>query len=792
MFVIAVILYPFGGFVMQNLGSQDTFYIQNKEFEFTSTPNFPDIPYAEVGRRAKVYRLQSGRDFFALKVFKYVFRNEASVANCAAIHEFREIPGLKAAQRTVLYPQEYPDLIQHYPDFAFAVLMPWMKGQSWYNTISQKTVVSPENSLSLARSLVEVLAGLEQRRMAHCDLSASNFIYSDNHQHVELVDLEEMFGKGLKTPDSIPAGTSGYTPKWIMDSGCWSAGCDRFSAGILISEILAWRDERIRDMTFGETFFEGATPTSDGDFGHKTERHGLMLQVLGEIHPRLAELFEQVWLANGIEDCPRIEEWHKALEGSPVLLIEPQLLDFGRFKEGESASTILSITNSGGGILSGQIIPQEPWAQVSPEKFECKKGQTSQHQVKFVIKTSGSAKSYREKAYHRDDFLLIDSNGNEKKKTVATEFVLFKKFPIAAAFAAFALVVAGIYFVWPKSAQVEDQKSNVVVASTRTSPTIPPTKTPNTDDPLHLLSIIPASMEVPFVEKIVRDIDFESRPYTDFDINGSHMVNDGILILEDRIDQIDGWADGSSYIWSHFTSFPNRGYLIQFLVEPNSDFLITLESGPWGESSYRAFWLEMKGQTFTIWKGTSAPVTQDNTQIFKYNTWYYLLILQNEEGFDGYLWEKEQPENLSVFQVDLDEEFMSHNFNFVAHAIEGNLQIDHFTEFEYANNQKNVPVYTFYARIKAACIYFRTGPGTNYPWDFKGCQGDSLLFLGVSPDKEWYKVINEGQHGLEGWIPKSSLNQIRYDIADIIKLSVISDIPQAPTSIAPLPQSKYP
>jgi hypothetical protein len=400
--------------------------IGNNNYSFTPAPGFPDIPYAEVGRRAKVYRLKSGNEYYALKVFKYAFRKEESVVNCAAINENKEIPGLKAAERTVLYPKDYPDLVAQYPDFAYAVLMPWMKGESWFNTISQKTAITPENSLKLAKALVAALAGLEQRQMAHCDLSASNFIYSDGFEQVELVDLEEMFGVGLKTPNPIPAGTSGYSPKWIMDKGCWSAGCDRFSTGILVSEILGWRDERVNQTAYGETFFEGPRPTTEGEFGHKSERHALMNQVLGEIHPKLVELFNQVWNANSIEECPRIEDWKKALEDIPILKVGPEVLDFGNVKKSKTASATLTITNSGGGTLSGEIIPQEDWVKVNPSQIKCMEGKVSQHQVAFDVKNSLSSKFLHKNTYSRDDFLVVKINGNEKRKTIGAKFVIGK------------------------------------------------------------------------------------------------------------------------------------------------------------------------------------------------------------------------------------------------------------------------------------------------------------------------------------------------------------------------------
>ena len=80
--------------------------------------------------------------------------------------------------------------------------------------------------------------------------------------------------------------------------------------------------------------------------------------MLGKIHPRLVELFDQVWNANSIEECPRNEEWQKTLDDIPILKVEPEILDFGKVKQGETVSATLTISNAGGETLSGEIIPQ--------------------------------------------------------------------------------------------------------------------------------------------------------------------------------------------------------------------------------------------------------------------------------------------------------------------------------------------------------------------------------------------------------------------------------------------------
>ena len=282
--------------------------IKGEQYFFTEAPNAPGIVYAEVGRKAKVYRLVNKEKAYALKVFKPRYRNKSIVENTRRITRYQDVMGLSVANRIILTPEEHPHIIEANSSFTYAVLMPWIEGKSWFNFVTGKTALQREESLDLARALVRTVNELEKRDLAHCDLSSSNFIFSSNFLQVELIDIEDLFGEGLEEPQEKPAGTGGYAPAWIKSNGIWEAGADRYSVGILISEIIGWQFADIRNESKGETFFD------EEEFGKKTQRYQIMADKLEVIHPELSTLFKTVWYAESIEECPRVEDWEKVLE----------------------------------------------------------------------------------------------------------------------------------------------------------------------------------------------------------------------------------------------------------------------------------------------------------------------------------------------------------------------------------------------------------------------------------------------------------------------------------------------
>lgn len=174
-----------------------------------------------------------------------------------------------------------------------------------------------------------------------------------------------------------------------------------------------------------------------------------------------------------------------------------------------------------------------------------------------------------------------------------------------------------------------------------------PTPT-NTPQPTYT----PMATDLPLVNNVIRDISFDEITSIPFDINGDYELDNGLLILNDPLNPGDPWADGSSYLYSRFTSVVGHGYLLLFRTLPDSNFLINLEYGPFDDPSYRSFWLENNGRTFTVWSGKKAIVTRPNKIKFQQDTWYYLLFWVKSDGVEARLWEKDQTEITSIFQAD--------------------------------------------------------------------------------------------------------------------------------------------
>jgi len=169
--------------------------IDDVTYRIAEHPAAPDIPYGQEGRQAIVYALtltprpgghpplptlgEGGRGEWvrakaALKVFRPRYRLPALVGQADKIAPLAGLPGLQVCQRTVLSARRYRDLLRQHPDLTYAVLMPWVGGPTWMEVLLEKRELSPEQSLDLARSLVEILAGMEERGLAHCDLSGPN------------------------------------------------------------------------------------------------------------------------------------------------------------------------------------------------------------------------------------------------------------------------------------------------------------------------------------------------------------------------------------------------------------------------------------------------------------------------------------------------------------------------------------------------------------------------------------------------------------------------------------------
>jgi WD40 repeat protein len=303
------------------------------------------MPYGQEGRAAVVYQLAAGGDKRALKVFKPRFRVPAMVTLTDRLAHFASLQGLRVCSRTVLTPRRHTELLREHPDLVYSVLMPWVDGPTWMEVVLEKTALTPEMSLRLAHSFAESLEAMEERGVAHCDLSGPNLLLpalaplpDDSSPAVELVDLEQLFGPGLEQPTALPAGSPGYAHK-IAPRGLWQATADRFAGALIIAEMLIWHDSRAREASWGESFFD---PDETQEAG---KRYHVMRTVLSEEWGEaVADLFDLAWTSERLTDCPTFGEWLLRLPGR--IAARPSAQEADEVTEKSKDSPVLSPQSS--------------------------------------------------------------------------------------------------------------------------------------------------------------------------------------------------------------------------------------------------------------------------------------------------------------------------------------------------------------------------------------------------------------------------------------------------------------
>jgi YVTN family beta-propeller protein len=289
--------------------------IDNIAYYVAEHPAAPGIPYGQEGRAAVVYQLYiPGDRAMALKVFKPRYRLPALVSLAAQIAPFAQLPGLQVCHRTVLIPQQHSNLLKQHPDLIYAVLMPWINGPTWMQVLLDKTPFTPEQSLTIARSFAEVLAGMEQRDLAHCDLSGPNILLPQlaEGKGIALVDVEGLYGPGLKQPREIMSASPGYAHQ-STPGGVWGTEADRFAGAVLLAEMLGWHNEQVRDNAVGDPGY-----FSTREVQQPSERYDILTKALREQWGTdVSRLLERAWRSETLWDCPTFGEWLIALPELP-------------------------------------------------------------------------------------------------------------------------------------------------------------------------------------------------------------------------------------------------------------------------------------------------------------------------------------------------------------------------------------------------------------------------------------------------------------------------------------------
>ncbi len=281
--------------------------IEGKIYRITECPQAPGMPYGQEGRRAVVYQLHSeSGNKQALKVFKNRFRVPGMVGVAEQLEQYGNLPGLQASKRIVLTASRHDELLAEYPDLTYAVLMPWVEGLTWQEFLLELVKIDSGRSLRIARAYSRQMLSLEEKRLAHCDLSGPNLIIQPEDIPA-LVDLEEMYGPGFLEPREIPAGSPGYAHK-SAPRGIWSDEGDRFAGAILLAEMLCWHDPAVREAAWGESYF------ASKDMQTENQRLDILRNSLRTNYGKhILNIFNQAWRSDNLRDCPTFAEWAVAL-----------------------------------------------------------------------------------------------------------------------------------------------------------------------------------------------------------------------------------------------------------------------------------------------------------------------------------------------------------------------------------------------------------------------------------------------------------------------------------------------
>ncbi|BFH60158.1 protein kinase family protein [Paenibacillus azoreducens] len=283
-------------------------------------PRFAGIPYGQEGRQGTVYKLVCSEDnqSYALKVFRPSFRYPTIVKKAEILKQYAGLSGMRACSRTVIHPQNSKELLGQYPELLYAAVMPWIEAETWNEVLASKRELLPEQCRLLAEAFIHIMMGLEENGLAHTDLTSSNVMIglSPGQQWVELVDLEDLYMSEFEEPDDLPEGTDGYKAPFLQQEPIWGPYTDRFSGGILIAEMLAWADSEIREQCWGESYF------FPGEMQQPSTRRELMYLTLERLYgATLAGLFERLWNAEQLEQCPSFAEWSVILASAEKRLV---------------------------------------------------------------------------------------------------------------------------------------------------------------------------------------------------------------------------------------------------------------------------------------------------------------------------------------------------------------------------------------------------------------------------------------------------------------------------------------
>jgi hypothetical protein len=289
--------------------------------------------------RTTIYQLQNVRDkkLCALKVMHQSYRKRRIKKTTNMLRRYMHMSGLFVARRTCLTKQQYPELIAEYPELEYAVLMPWLTGQTWAGLMDNPAASANYTrayAIQLALKTADILWNLEKRSLAHTDIAGDNVVLLDCNK-VELIDIESLYSERTgwlgefdawrnrlrafieshrsRFRSTLPSGgTPGYQHPHLDHRGQRRLEGDRFAGAILLTEMLTWWNPLVRAQTDDryDSLFQSYEMESPATWERRLQ---VIRKTLRDIHPGLCDLFDQAWNSSDLAECPEFAKWKECL-----------------------------------------------------------------------------------------------------------------------------------------------------------------------------------------------------------------------------------------------------------------------------------------------------------------------------------------------------------------------------------------------------------------------------------------------------------------------------------------------
>ncbi len=225
---------------------------------------------------------------------------------------------------------------------------------------------------------------------------------------------------------------------------------------------------------------------------------------------------------------------------------------------------------------------------------------------------------------------------------------------------------------WPVGREIQIQSPSRDLLSVHT-----PTAMPQFTDLPAVVTETIINPRISFVEQL--DSSCKAQTWEAGWINESHIK--GQLRLFGKKD----WQSGAN--WSD--PVPNNGgVLLEFKYNSDAEFSIILDHGTWAQPDYRRFGLYVANNTFQsdIWKGKDAMTGDvwEGTAQPKPDTWYKLFLSADKNArLLGFLWELDNPSNISVLQKEMDTDWTNLQWRLSTGANQGRVYAQGVTQIVF-------------------------------------------------------------------------------------------------------------